>query len=98
MNGKITEIETMGSADGPGVRLVVFLSGCKLRCLYCHNPETWLMKNFKREIEPSEVLKLYNKYSVYYGKNGGVTFSGGEPLLQSEFVFETVKLLKENIE
>lgn len=96
MNGKISDIETMGSADGPGVRLVVFLSGCKLRCLYCHNPETWLMKNFKREITSEEVLKNYNKYKVYYGETGGVTFSGGEPLLQSEFVLETTKLLKEN--
>ncbi len=96
MKGKISEIETMGSADGPGVRLVIFLSGCKLRCLYCHNPETWVMKNFKRTISPQEVLDLYNKYKVYYGKNGGVTFSGGEPLLQSGFVLETVKLLKQN--
>ncbi len=96
MKGKITDIETMGSADGPGVRLVVFLSGCKLRCLYCHNPETWLMKNFKREITSEEVLELYNKYKVYYGKGGGVTFSGGEPLLQSEFVLNTIKLLKQN--
>ncbi|MBE7076370.1 MAG: pyruvate formate lyase-activating protein [Clostridiales bacterium] len=96
MLGKITDIETMGSADGPGVRLVLFLSGCKLRCLYCHNPETWLMKNFKRTISSAEVLNLYNKYKGYYGKHGGVTFSGGEPLLQSEFVLETCKLLKEN--
>ena len=96
MNGKITDIETMGSADGPGVRLVVFLAGCKLRCLYCHNPETWKMSEFKREISSEEVLKLYNKYHVYYGETGGVTFSGGEPLLQSEFVLETIKLLKKN--
>lgn len=96
MNGKISDIETMGSADGPGMRLVVFLSGCKLRCLYCHNPETWVMENFKREISSDEVLKLFNKYKVYYGETGGVTFSGGEPLLQSEFVLETTKLLKNN--
>lgn len=96
MLGKITEIETMGSADGPGVRLVVFLTGCKLRCLYCHNPETWCESNFKREISSDEVLNLYNKYKVYYGKNGGVTFSGGEPLLQSEFLLETAKLLKQH--
>lgn len=96
MTGKITDIETMGSADGPGVRLVVFMSGCKLRCLYCHNPETWLEKNFKREITSEEILNLYNKYKVYYGENGGVTFSGGEPLLQSEFLLETIRLLKNN--
>ncbi len=96
MNGKIKDIETMGSADGPGVRLVLFLAGCKLRCAYCHNPETWLMSNFKREISSEEVLKTYNKYKIYYGEKGGVTFSGGEPLLQSEFLLETIKLLKEN--
>lgn len=96
MNGKIKDIETMGSADGPGVRLVLFLAGCKLRCAYCHNPETWLMSNFKREISSKEVLKIYNRYKIYYGEAGGVTFSGGEPLLQSEFVLETIKLLKEN--
>ena len=96
MNGKIKDIETMGSADGPGIRLVLFLAGCKLRCLYCHNPETWLMSNFKREISSEEVLKTYNKYKNYYGETGGVTFSGGEPLLQSKFLLETIKLLKEN--
>lgn len=94
--GKITDIETMGSADGPGVRLVVFLAGCKLRCLYCHNPETWNIDKFKREISSEEILNLYNKYKVYYGDKGGVTFSGGEPLLQSKFVAQTCKLLKKN--
>ncbi|MBQ7880340.1 MAG: pyruvate formate lyase-activating protein [Clostridia bacterium] len=96
MTGKITNIETMGSADGPGIRLVLFLSGCKLRCLYCHNPETWNMSGFRQEITSEEVLTKYNKYKVYYGANGGVTFSGGEPLLQSEFVLNTIKLLKQN--
>lgn len=96
MNGKIKDIETMGSADGPGVRLVVFLAGCKLRCLYCHNPETWKVSDYKKEISSEEVLKLFNKYKIYYGESGGVTFSGGEPLLQSEFVLETTKLLKQN--
>ena len=96
MVGKITEFETMGSADGPGIRLVLFLSGCKLRCLYCHNPETWNPSGYRREITSDEVLKLYNKYKVYYGDRGGVTFSGGEPLMQSEFVLETAKLLSEN--
>ena len=95
MNGKITDIETMGLVDGPNMRLVLFLAGCKLRCLYCHNPETWGFDGL-REISPEEVLKTYNKYKIYYGENGGVTFSGGEPLLQSEFVLETIKLLKSN--
>lgn len=95
MKGRISDIETMGLVDGPGMRLVLFMSGCKLRCLYCHNPETWTDANSK-EITPEEVLKMYKKYSGYYGNSGGVTFSGGEPLLQSEFVLETIKLLKEN--
>ena len=96
MEGKITDIETMGSADGPGVRLVLFLSGCKLRCLYCHNPETWNLSDSRREITKEEVLNLYNKYKIYYGGKGGVTFSGGEPLLQSEFLLETITMLKQN--
>ncbi len=95
MNGKITDFESMGSADGPGVRLVLFMAGCKLRCLYCHNPETWTDKDSK-EISPEEVLKKFKKYANYYGEHGGVTFSGGEPLLQSEFLLETIKLLKKN--
>lgn len=95
MIGMITDIETMGLVDGPNMRLVLFMAGCKLRCLYCHNPETW--SNTKpREITPEDILKLYKKYSVYYGDGGGVTFSGGEPLLQSKFILETVKLLKSN--
>lgn len=96
MTGKITDIETMGSADGPGVRLVLFMSGCKMRCLYCHNPETWDMAGFRQEISSQQVLDMYNKYKLYYGKNGGVTFSGGEPLLQPEFLLETIKLLKQH--
>ncbi len=93
MIGRITDIETMGSADGPGVRLVVFMAGCKLRCLYCHNPETWEITGSK-EISAEEILLKFKKYANYYGETGGVTFSGGEPLLQSEFVLEAVKLLK----
>ena len=96
MNGKISDIETMGLADGPGMRLVLFLSGCKLRCKYCHNPETWTCDGANREITSEEVLKIYNKYKNYYGETGGITFSGGEPLLQKEFLLETIKLLKEN--
>ncbi len=95
MNGKITDIETMGSADGPGVRLVVFMAGCRLRCLYCHNPETWTEEG-SREISAEEILQKFNKYKNYYGETGGITFSGGEPLLQSKFLLEAVKLLKQN--
>lgn len=94
MNGKITTIETMGLVDGPGMRLVLFMAGCKLRCIYCHNPETWEEKNYTREITPDEVLSLYEKFEPYYGESGGVTFSGGEPLLQSDFLAQTIRLLK----
>ncbi len=94
MKGKITTIEPMGLVDGPGMRLVLFLSGCNLRCLYCHNPETWDKNAFTQEISSHEVLKLFNKNKVYYGQTGGVTFSGGEPLLQSKFVEKTEALLK----
>ena len=67
--GNIHSIETCGTVDGPGVRFVVFLQGCPLRCLYCHNPETWTFEGI-REISPEEVLKMYNKYKNYYGENG----------------------------
>lgn len=96
MLGKITSFESMGSADGPGIRLVLFLNGCLLRCKYCHNPETWCGGGELKDISAEEVLRLYNKYKNYYGEKGGVTFSGGEPLLQSAFVLEATKLLKEN--
>lgn len=96
MVGRISDIEQMGLVDGPGMRLVLFLSGCKLRCLYCHNPETWDKNGYVREISSQEVLEMFEKNKDYYGKTGGVTFSGGEPLLQSEFVAETEKLLKQN--
>ena len=77
MNGKITDLETMGLVDGPGMRLVLFMSGCRLRCVYCHNPETWDINSFTRELTSEDVLKQYKKYASYYGETGGVTFSGG---------------------
>ena len=86
----------MGLVDGPGMRLVIFLSGCTLRCIYCHNPETWQKENFTNTIFPQDVLNLYNKFKIYYGESGGVTFSGGEPLVQSKFVEECAKLLHQN--
>lgn len=96
MIGKITDIETMGLVDGPGMRLVLFLSGCRLRCIYCHNPETWDKNGYTKKLTSKKVLDLYNKYKSYYGETGGVTFSGGEPLMQSEFVAETSRLLKKH--
>lgn len=93
--GNISSIESMGLVDGPGIRVVVFLQGCKLRCLYCHNPETWDMKD-KTLMSVEEVVNKILKYKNYIKKNGGVTFSGGEPLLQSDFIYECIKELKKH--
>lgn len=97
IKGSISKIETLGLVDGPGIRTVIFLSGCKLRCKYCHNPEMWKLS--KPNYTPEELVKKIIRYKPYYKRNGGgVTFSGGEPLIQSEFLLETCKLLKkENI-
>ena len=95
MCGYINSIETMGLVDGPGIRFVVFMQGCYLRCLFCHNPETWqLEKGFK--ITPNQLVDRIIKYKNYYGEEGGVTFSGGEPLIQTDFLIETLKLCKKN--
>lgn len=96
MLGRLHSIETMGLVDGPGIRTVFFLQGCPLRCAYCHNPDSQTMFS-KASISSEEVLDIAMKYKSYYRRsNGGVTFSGGEPLMQGEFVLETFKLLKEN--
>ena len=97
IKGSVNKIETFGLVDGPGIRTVVFLSGCKLRCKYCHNPEMWKMKT--PNYNPQELVTRIIKNKPYFeSSNGGVTFSGGEPLLQSEFLIEVCKLLKkENI-
>lgn len=93
--GFVNRIETMGLADGPGIRVVVFMQGCSLRCLYCHNPEM-LSINGEPNTSPEDILQIVLKYKNYFGQNGGVTFSGGEPLLQNEFLKATLKLCKEN--
>ncbi len=96
MLGRLHSIETMGLVDGPGIRTVFFLQGCPLRCSYCHNPDSQNMFS-KKVISSAQVLDLANKYKSYYRRsNGGITFSGGEPLLQGEFVMESFKLLKES--
>lgn len=91
IKGKIHSIQTLGTLDGPGVRFVVFMQGCNLRCSCCHNPDTWEMQTGK-EITPSEVLGRAAKYKEYFGDKGGITLSGGEPLLQPDFICETFKL------
>ena len=85
--GKIHSIQTLGTLDGPGVRFVVFAAGCNLRCGCCHNPDTWEMGGGK-DYTAAELVDKALKYKSYFGKKGGVTFSGGEPILQAEFVKE----------
>ena len=92
--GRVNSIETMGLVDGPGIRIVVFMQGCKLRCLYCHNPETWSC-DCDNTMSVDELVNKVLRYKNYISKNGGVTFSGGEPLLQSDFICECLKRLKE---
>ncbi|MFZ2538806.1 MAG: pyruvate formate-lyase-activating protein [Oscillospiraceae bacterium] len=90
--GYIHSYETFGAVDGPGVRFIVFLQGCPLRCLYCHNADTWNMN----EGTKTTARELFEKIIQYknFIKKGGVTFSGGEPLVQHEFVYEVIKLCK----
>lgn len=93
--GNIDSFESMGLVDGPGVRFVVFMQGCPLRCVYCHNPETWSDEK-KIQMTPSDLVKKILKYKPYFGTEGGVTFSGGEPLHQPEFLLEALKECKKN--
>ena len=92
MIGHIHSFESFGTVDGPGIRFVVFLQGCPLRCLYCHNPDTWGAGG--TEYSADEVVARALKYKNYYGDKGGVTVSGGEPLVQMDFVIELFTLLK----
>jgi pyruvate formate lyase activating enzyme len=96
VTGRIHSIESMGLVDGPGIRTIIFFQGCSLRCLYCHNPDTWNMDGGK-EYTAEELLKKIIRFKPYFDRsNGGVTFSGGEVLLQAEFLLEILKLCKEN--
>lgn len=95
MIGNISSIETLGTLDGPGIRFVVFFYGCSLRCKYCHNPETWHNDSKYTAMSALELVEKIDHYKNYFGENGGVTFSGGEPLLQPEFLVECLKLCKE---
>ena len=93
MKGYVSSIESMGIFDGPGIRCVIFLAGCPLRCKFCHNPEMWTTKGAE-EYTPEELIKKIVRFKPYFGENGGVTFSGGEPLNQVEFLEEVVYLCK----
>ena len=92
MLGYIHSFESFGSVDGPGVRFVVFVSGCPMRCQYCHNPDTW--NRGKESYSAEEIISRALKYKSYWGANGGITVSGGEPMAQAEFVCELFSLAK----
>ncbi len=93
--GNVNSVESMGLVDGPGIRYVVFLQGCELRCLYCHNPETWDKTKQCESLTAEELIKKIVRFKSYFGNEGGVTFSGGEPLLQPHFLLECLKLCKQ---
>ena len=94
VKGYIHSTESFGSVDGPGVRFIVFMQGCNMRCKYCHNPDTW-DKNGGREVTADEVINTALRYRTYWGKKGGITISGGEPLLQLDFLIELCKKCRE---
>lgn len=101
--GRINKLETFGSVDGPGVRFVVFLQGCPMRCKFCHNPETWdfsieggarLPAEAPFETSADDLLKKALRYRSYWGAEGGITVSGGEPLAQLDFMIEFFEAAK----
>ena len=91
MIGKVHSIQSLGTVDGPGVRFVVFMQGCPLRCGCCHNPDTWDLSG-GTEYTPEEIVEKVIRFKEYFGEKGGITVSGGEPLLQAEFVKEVFDL------
>lgn len=95
MIGRIHSIETFGTVDGPGIRFVAFMQGCPLRCLFCHNPDTWdAAGECQYELTPSQLVEEVVKYRSFI-KTGGVTLSGGEPLMQATFAREFFRLCHE---
>lgn len=93
IKGRIHSTESFGAADGPGVRFIIFLRGCRMRCRYCHNPDTWDM-NGGEEATADELLKKALRYKTYWRKEGGITVSGGEPLLQLDFLIDLFRKAK----
>ena len=91
--GYIHSVETFGLVDGPGVRYIIFLQGCAMRCQYCHNPETWAFTKDTAKT-PQEAFSAAYRYRNYWRSNGGLTISGGEPLLQMDFVSEVFRLAR----
>lgn len=95
MTGRIHSVQSLGAVDGPGLRYVIFMQGCPLRCAYCHNPDTWAFDGGE-EVEVDEMVSKILRYHNYMGKEGGVTVSGGEPLSQAAFVEELFRKLHQN--
>ena len=91
--GRISATESFGSVDGPGIRFIVFVQGCRYRCRYCHNPETWEQEG-GYEATPEEIFRMAWRYRPYWKQTGGITVSGGEPLLQLAFVTELFRMAK----
>ena len=91
IKGNIHSLQSLGTVDGPGIRFVVFMQGCNLRCGCCHNPDTWEISG-GTEYTPEQILQKVLRCKDYFGKTGGITISGGEPLLQSEFCYELFSL------
>lgn len=94
MDGFIHSTESFGSVDGPGVRFVIFVSGCPMRCQFCHNPDTWDMQVGQKR-SADDLLSQALRYKSYWGTEGGITVSGGEPLMQMEFLIELFRKAKE---
>ena len=94
LKGRIHSTESFGSVDGPGIRFIIFMQGCNMRCKYCHNPDTWNQSDGD-EKTADELLNTAERYRSYWGKDGGITISGGEPLLQIDFLLELCKKAKE---
>lgn len=95
MTGRVHSFESFGTVDGPGIRFVVFVQGCPMRCQYCHNPDTWAI-NGGKEYSAEQVAQNALRYKNYFANGGGVTVSGGEPLLQIPFVTQLFTILKQH--
>lgn len=93
--GKVHSIETFGAVDGPGIRFVIFLKGCNMRCKYCHNPDTWFGSACETKTA-EELISKALKYKTYWKKEGGITVSGGDPLVQIDFLIELFTLAKKH--
>ena len=93
--GRIHSLESFGTVDGPGTRYVVFVQGCPMRCLYCHNPDTWAMTGGE-EMDPEYIFEQYQHNEAFYKNGGGITVTGGEPLMQVDFLIDLFSICKEH--